>query len=90
LKIFNPLKGDGKIKSISPDGSQREISCRYQGGLEIEESGRIWEKFVLVLKAFDPFWYDSSTIVQTFNINESPGTFFPILPLRLIFIHSVC
>jgi phage-related protein len=84
LKIFNPLKGDGKIKSISPDGSQREISCRYQGGLEIEESGRIWEKFVLVLKAFDPFWYDSSTIVQTFKINESPGTFFPILPLRLV------
>jgi phage-related protein len=83
LKIFNPLKGDGKIKSISPDGSQREISCRYQGGLEIEESGRIWEKFVLVLKAFDPFWYDSSTIVQTFNINESPGTFFPVFPLAL-------
>jgi phage-related protein len=83
LRIFNPLKGDGKIKSISPDGSQREIFCRYQSGLEISESGQLWEKFILVLKAFDPFWYDTATKVQTFKINESPGLFFPILPLRL-------
>lgn len=83
LRIFNPLKGDGIIRSISPDGSTREIICRYNSGLEINESGKIWEKFVLVLKAFDPLWYDTSTIVQTFKINESPGLFFPILPLRL-------
>ncbi|WP_035430856.1 phage distal tail protein [Bacillus sp. UNC322MFChir4.1] len=82
LRIFNPLKGDGKIKSISPDGSQREIVCRYKGGLEIKESGRIWERFVLVLKAFDPFWYDTTTNVQTFSPGQ-PATFFPFLPLRL-------
>ncbi|WP_141434381.1 phage tail domain-containing protein [Bacillus sp. 03113] len=83
LRIFNPLKGDGKIKSIIPDGSQREIVCRYKGGLEINESGQIWEKFILVLKAFDPYWYDTATIVKTFKTNESLGRFFPILPLRL-------
>jgi phage-related protein len=82
LRIFNPLKGDGKIISVSPDGSQREISCRYQGGLEIQESGQIWEKFVLVLKAFDPFWYETSTKVQTFTTGQ-PATFFPFFPLRL-------
>lgn len=82
LRIFNPLKGDGKIKSISPDGSTREIICRYQGGLEISESGMIKENFVLVLKAFDPFWYDIQPVTQTFTTGQ-PATFFPFLPLRL-------
>jgi hypothetical protein len=81
--MFNPLKGDGALKSTSIDGSQRFLNCRYSGGLEISESGQTWQKVVLVLKAFDPFWYDSTTQVQTFKINESPGTFFPIFPLRL-------
>lgn len=81
-RIFNPLKGDGVLISISPDGSQREIKCRYQGGLEINESGRIWERFVLVLKAFDPFWYDLSTIVQTFTTGQTTP-FFSSFPLRL-------
>lgn len=81
-RIFNPLKGEGTIKSISPDGSQREIKCRYIGGLEINESGQIWEKFVLVLKAFDPYWYDTATNVQTFSTGQL-ATFFPFFPLRL-------
>jgi hypothetical protein len=87
LRMFNPLKGDGRIKTIAPDGSQRELICRYSTGLEGEENkdskGIWWMKFIIVFRAFDPFWYDSSTIVQTFKINESPGSFFPILPLRL-------
>jgi phage-related protein len=88
LRRFNPLYGDGKIRVVAADGSQRELSCRYSSGFEGNESkdskGDIWQTLVLVFRAFDPFWYDSSTIVQTFNINESPGTFFPILPLRLV------
>lgn len=83
LRWFNPLKGDGRIKSISPDGSQREINCRYLSGLEIKESGQRWERFVLVLKAFDPYWYDINTMVHTFKINESLDSFFPVPPLRL-------
>jgi phage-related protein len=88
LRRFNPLYGDGKIRVVAADGSQRELSCRYSSGFEGNESkdskGDIWQTLVLVFRAFDPFWYDSSTIVQTFKINESPGTFFPILPLRLV------
>jgi phage-related protein len=87
LRLFNPLKGDGKIRVLAPDGSQRELNCRYLQGLEGKEDkdskGLAWMNFVLVFHAFDPFWYDSSTQVQTFKINESPGSFFPILPLRL-------
>lgn len=88
LRMFNPLKGDGKLKVITPDGSQRDISCRYISGLEGKEDrnskGDVWQTVVLVFRAFDPFWYDTGTNVQTFKINESPGLFFPILPLRLV------
>jgi hypothetical protein len=87
LRVLNPLKGDGKLRITSPDGSMREIICRYKGGMEISEKqnskiGNL-QAVVLVLRAFDPFWYDTSTIVQTFKLNESTGLFFPILPLRL-------
>jgi hypothetical protein len=87
MKIMNPLKGDGRFKSISPDGSQRELTCRYSGGLDISEKkgnkiGNL-QIAILIFRAFDPFWYDSQTIVQTFRKNESPGLFFPILPLRV-------
>lgn len=87
LRRFNPLNGDGKLKVFSPDGSQRELYCRYTKGLEGNEGrdskGYNWATVVLVFRAFDPFWYDAASIVQTFKLNENPGTFFPILPLRL-------
>lgn len=87
LRILNPLKGDGKLKIVSDDGSQREIHCRYKTGMEISEKknakiGNL-QSVILVFRAFDPFWYDTTTNVQTFKVNESPGLFFPILPLRL-------
>jgi hypothetical protein len=87
LRMINPLKNEGKLKSIAADGSQRELTCQYIAGMEGAEDkdskGFWWQKVVLVFRAFDPFWYDSNTIVQTFRINESPGMFFPIFPLRL-------
>jgi hypothetical protein len=82
LKVFNPMNGDGKLKCIAEDGTQRFINCRYVGGLEIQETGLPWQRVVLVLKAFDPFWYDASTIVQTFTTGQI-ATFFPFFPLRL-------
>jgi hypothetical protein len=83
LAVFNPLLGDGQLKCIAEDGSQRYINCRYSGGLDFAETGLTWQRANVVFKAFDPYWYDNSSIVQTFKINESPGLFFPILPLRL-------
>ncbi len=82
LNWFNPLKGDGILKCVAVDGSTRILNCRYSGGLEITESGQTWQRLVLVLKAFDPYWYDSSTVVQTFTTGQ-PATFFPFFPLRL-------
>jgi hypothetical protein len=86
LHVFNPVRGDGKLRVTAPDGSQRELYCRYIGGLEISEStdskGPSWQKLILVLKAFDPFWYDTITNVRTFTAGE-PATFFPFFPVRL-------
>lgn len=82
MNYFNPLKGDGVLKCTAEDGTQRLLNCRYSGGLEIQESGQTWQRIVLVLKAFDPYWYDSNTIVQTFTTGQ-PATFFPFFPLRL-------
>lgn len=86
LRMFNPLRGNGKWKVIAPDGSQRELSCRYKTGLEGQENrdvkGIWWQKLVLVFRAFDPYWYDAGTNVQTFTTGQA-ATFFPFFPLRL-------
>jgi phage-related protein len=82
LNMFNPLLGDGTLKIIAEDGSQRQIKCRYSSGLEIQETGLFWQNVIIVLKAFDPYWYDPNTIIQTFTVG-TPATFFPILPMRL-------
>lgn len=82
MNWFNPLKGDGALKVIAEDGTQRLLTCRYAGGLEIQETGLSWLKTILVLKAFDPYWYDDNIIVQTFTTGL-PATFFPFFPLRL-------
>jgi phage-related protein len=85
-RAFNPLKSDGRLRVLSPDGSQRELNCRYSQGMEGQEDrdnkGSYWQTVVLVFRAFDPFWYDAQTIVETFTTGE-PATFFPFLPLRL-------
>lgn len=85
-RMLNPLKGDGKLMVIAPDESRREITCRYNSGFEGQEDrdnkGVWFQKAILVFKAFDPFWYDAQTIVETFTTGE-PATFFPFLPLRL-------
>lgn len=88
LRLFNPLRGDGKFRITTTSGEQREIICRYSGGMEISEKkdskiGNL-QKAVLVFRAFDPFWYDTNTIVETFRLNESPGQFFPVPPVRLV------
>lgn len=85
LRMFNPLH-EGKIKVIALDGTQRELHCRYASGLEGNEGkdvkGTYWQTIVLVFRAFDPFWYDSQTIVETFTIGQT-ATFFPFFPMRL-------
>ncbi|MCP8970576.1 phage distal tail protein [Ectobacillus ponti] len=86
LRLFNPVRGNGRLRVTAPDGSQRELTCRYHSGLELSETlenrMETFQKFILVLRAFDPFWYDVATNVQTFTTGQ-PATFFPFFPIRL-------
>jgi phage-related protein len=85
-RMLNPLNGDGILKTIAPDGSQRELSCRYISGFEgnddRDSKGVYWQRAIFVFRAFDPFWYDTITQVYSFTPGK-PATFFPVFPMRL-------
>lgn len=84
-RLFDPKRGDGSLRVLSPDGSTRDLVCRYVGGLELQEAyeGAFGvQRTVLVFRAFDPLWRDASTTSVTFA-PDTATAFFPILPLRL-------
>ncbi len=85
FNVFDPNRGDGRIRVISYDGGQRDLFCRYTGGLELDESikGTTWIKTVLVFHASDPYWYDTATNVRTYELGDA-APFFPIFPLVLV------
>jgi hypothetical protein len=84
---MDPTRGDGKIRVTSPTGDQREITCRVASGLELSErlgstSGPTVQRAVVVFRAHDPYWTDTSDIIDTYTTGQ-PATFFPLFPLRL-------
>ncbi len=83
--LMNPLRGDGKLRVTAPDGSQRELTCRYLSGLQLNEEKLYLLKQTapLVFRAPDPYWYDTQTNVFTYVTGGQPATFFPFFPLRL-------
>lgn len=86
IRTLNPQRGDGRLRVTAADGTVREMVCRYSEGMEGEESrddtGKVFQRAVLVLRAADPYWYDTTAQSQTYNLGPI-RTFFPILPLRL-------
>lgn len=85
LQTLNPLKGIGKLTSVDATGSSRELRCIYAGGLEEEQSGWLyWKKGLLVVRAFDPYWYDIIDTINNFSTSVGTvATFFPFFPLKL-------
>lgn len=85
VRLFSPMAGDGRLRITSYDDGQRELVCRYRSGLEIvEEFTQVagWQRAVIVLRAFDPYWADVSDTSQLWTTTEQ-ATFFPFFPLRL-------
>jgi hypothetical protein len=85
---MNPLRGDGLLRSTR-SGEERELVCRYAGGLELAEtrdlSGTRWQRGVLIFRAAsDPFWRDVEDVSEYVTASGSAGSFFPILPLTLL------
>jgi phage-related protein len=85
MRAFNPKRGNGKLRVTAPDGTVRDLTCRYSQGLEIEEKFEKfvgWQRAVVVLRAVDPYWYDTAATSTTYTV-ETPEPFFPIFPLKL-------
>jgi hypothetical protein len=88
IRTLNPQRGDGRLRVTAVDGTVRELTCRYSDGMEGRESrsdtGAVFQRAVLVLRAADPYWYDTDQQSQTYRAGQA-GMFFasPFFGLRL-------
>lgn len=85
---LRPELGNGRLRNVAPDGTVRELTCRYAEGLGLTEdantSGHHWRKTVLVFRAVDPYWYDLDDTTSTYHISApTTANWFPIFPLTL-------
>lgn len=85
---LNPQRGDGRLRHIATDGTTRDLTCRYTGGLEGDrvrgEAGPTVRKGALMFRAHDPFWYDADPMTSTFTtgaVRNYLGN--PFLPIKL-------
>lgn len=78
---LNPAKGVGKLRATF-DGGVREQAAIYLDGLDHPEDFPLHGTPAVMFRAFDPFWYDTTTVTGTFTTGTA-APFFPILPLRL-------
>lgn len=79
---LNPLLGPGKL-AIDLEGSGRQISAVYDGGLEgdIESTywGTAWYETVLKMRCLDPYFEDEEPTVLRFGTSGEEGIdFFPM------------
>lgn len=76
LRQFNPVRGDGTLRATSPDGTMRDLRCRYVQGMEGLEArdnmGRSFLRMVLVLHASSPFWTDTAASETTYTVGGTP------------------
>jgi phage-related protein len=87
LRALDPTRGDGKLRVTPVVGDERELTCRYAGGLELAEtqelSGVNWVQAVATFRAWDPYWV--SRLAQTVILTPGGSTvpWFPFFPLAL-------
>lgn len=84
--LWNPKSGKGKWRCTTPDGSQREINCKYDSGFDGDEAwgvaSPVHMQAVPAFRAFDPYFYDVNA--TSFTATNAAGTpFFPITPVHL-------
>lgn len=81
---FDPTRGDGKLRVTGPAGDIRELTCRYQDGLQlVEEAGtRDGQAAAVTFEASDPYWADPDPTVVSWTTG-APRAFFPLLPFHL-------
>lgn len=86
LRTFDPTRGDSIVRVLTVDGVERELTCHYIAGYEVEEVApargvspdQAHQSGVLVVHADDPYWYSTTPYTNEWTIDSSPGAFFPI------------
>lgn len=86
MRTFDPTRGDSVLRVLTADGVERELTCHYIGGFEIEESppargvspDQAHQAGVLVVHADDPYWYGTTPYTNSWTVESAPGSFFPI------------
>lgn len=87
LGKFSPLDDDGRLRVTRPDGSARELYCRYSKGGELVEDSQNYgitscRAIITFRAANDPLWYDVTPVATDF-VTGAPVSFFPGTPFRL-------
>lgn len=87
LGRFDPTRGDGKLIVTDPAGTQRQLTCRYESGLEMLEDSTTRDPggaqlAVVTFLASDPYWSDTTDSQHIWTAGAAT-TFFPIFPMRL-------
>lgn len=88
---MDPVRGQGTLRVTTPVGDQRQILCRYSGGLQLSEtlggdSGFLFQKAQLAFRAHSPYWEDITQTTVTYTADTTPpGTFLgtPFFPIHL-------
>ena len=72
LGAFNPDKGEGYVKVILSDATERRLDCRYNDGLKFDSDDRkgpFLQGDIVQVMAVDPFWYNPTPVTATGNFN---------------------
>lgn len=84
---LNPMLGSGYLRAVDWNGLERRLNCRCVGGMEGDETigvrSPVSQNFVLVFRAYDPYWYSITPITGSWAIPVTGVAFFPYFPLRL-------
>lgn len=86
MRTFDPTRGNGRLVVTTPDGVERYLTCRYQGGFEIVEGppargispAQAAQSGLLVFRGFDPYWYGTTPFTARYTTGAQTGSFFSI------------
>lgn len=83
LSWVDPTRGTVLLRVTRPDDTRREIEVMYLGGLEgdeqLDNGVMTWWRGVASFRAHDPFWRDVVETSQSFVLNATPGSWFPLV-----------
>ncbi|MFJ5882676.1 phage tail domain-containing protein [Kitasatospora cineracea] len=85
-RALNPKNGYCVLKFVESDGQARYLRAYYKGGMEgneaADQSGFRWIKYVLLMTAFDPWFYSDEMQVAKWSFGKGvpflASTFFPL------------